>query len=484
MPWVKPKGAPVLVPEVDAGMYELYDRDVPAEPAVVSTWTFHKLAWTRLLLEPADAEIRSMVDWPQLLVKLCLSPDPSCVFDLVRLLVNSGTSVNGPLGHQPRYHLPRRGRKALDGCQLPLANLMARRLPPEVDQWFFDTACFLIRRGSVMGLFTYFYDYINSDFFYPPNWPGSKLNIPYWLTYCLANPDDVHCDRKRPPLSPSGNRTHALVAEIRAAGIGRGLDGDGDTWLMKALDLPCFPVIEGLILDGVDLEKRNSRGQTALFVERVCFRAFELLLENGADIKALSPKGATIWHVHLKRYLGRSAEKALNKATGLSQDEFSAQWDRDRDRPYKVQCRNTRDLKVVALLNHGGASLINQKHPGTGGIRPIHMAVLLPNAYDMVRRMLRAGADPNAPMESGTGDAAAPRGPTPLHLILYANRPPSRVTDIGLHRVVALLLKYGACRDARDHNGDTVYDLNNARPDPLYMQGRKSDPCTYAGHAH
>ena len=191
---------------------------------------------------------------------------------------------------------------------------------------------------------------------------------------------------------------------------------DGETVLMRAARVGNGDVVEQLLANGADPRRSATRGQTALMwaANQQNDAVVEALLANGADVHARSEvrrelrRSETRQHTHISNdfwvdeggytallfavRVGDLASTELLLAAGADVDDQGAS-----GVSATVLAAHAGHADIVELLLETGAD----PNADGAGYTALHAAILRRNET-AVRALLAHGADPNAPVLSGT----------------------------------------------------------------------------------
>jgi ankyrin repeat protein len=326
--------------------------------------------------------------------------------------------------------------------------------------------------------------------------------IKTWIEQGAEWPDSLANETELPPLNP---KAVSMVETLRAADRqtfnkmvaeepelldARG--PEGSTPFMYAVLYTDAAMLERLIKQGADLNKRNDAGATALIWAALDLEKTRVLVTHGADVNARSEDGRTPLMVAAGRPGGApivklllahganpnptsnpSAESSPLLEASLAGDAEAMQALLDRGAEYKdtggfalanaagADCTKCVDLLVARNLDAMQYTIALQQ-----------MAVL--DDPNLIRVMLQRGADVNAP------------DPTGRTALMYA-----AVSDLLPVEQVKLLLQKGANVNARSQHqqsgdsGLTALDLaklhgNTAVVDLLLKSGATSQGAAMA----
>lgn len=253
----------------------------------------------------------------------------------------------------------------------------------------------------------------------------------------------------------------------------------GNTALHIAAEVKNTELVDVLVsVNGIDVDRRNSNGETALYVStRLADTAtVSRLLAAGADANAARPDdNSTPLHCVCQDGDGsavvvvlldggsrpdagrRSARTGVTGITPLHDAadvgdvrSVTALLDRDETLADAVTDRGCTALHVAARHGYHDVVDLLLRHrayvgqPGADsrglGVQPLHLAAEH-GGVAAIRTLLAAGADPNA-----TREFCGKAGVTALHLAVLRDRA----------EAVAVLLESGAAVDAADEDGATA----------------------------
>lgn len=241
--------------------------------------------------------------------------------------------------------------------------------------------------------------------------------------------------------------------------------------------------VRALVAGGLDINSRDRQGWTALMTVRDSANALRILAENGADVNVRMSDGTStlLWAVMFSRDQDKTAKVLLDAGA----DPCAA--DREGIQPLHYVggdvTENMRDVKCARLLIAAGADVHARSR---SNITPL-MTACIERAANVVRYLLRRGADPHARDDRARNslyfaswhatdvstpavlldwEASQRRARKLLDQPLLSNVPEFRgrtalhlAAEAGNYKLIGLLLKSGADRSLRDKKRRTARDV-------------------------
>ncbi len=238
-------------------------------------------------------------------------------------------------------------------------------------------------------------------------------------------------------------------------------DGDGNTPLMEAVMAGNPSLMETLLDQGADPMARNSRGDTPLHIAVALNRQdmTTLLLGRGVSIHAENGSGQTPFQVAL-------STSANMVSTLLTKDRLSSYDDRGQSPLHIAVAQHSSGTIIQTIINLGASlSVID-----SDGKTPLRRAVD-EGSWDTARILIDAGADAFSTAVDGESAAtvALAKGNAAIEALFDGkniNSHDSADNTIlhyaayrGTPEEIALLIKLGANKTAKNLSGETAFDV-------------------------
>lgn len=299
--------------------------------------------------------------------------------------------------------------------------------------------------------------------------PEQVQIVKAWIEQGAEWPDSLANENELPPLSP---KAVSMVEMLRAAErqafknivaedpkLLNARGPEGSTPFMYAVLYTDAATLDQLIKQGADPNKRNDAGASALMWASLDLEKTRVLVAHGADVNARSDDGRTPLMIAAGRPGGAPIVKLLlahganpnptSNPTAESSPLLEASLAGDAEIMQMLLERgaDVKDIGGVALANAAGADcmkcvdlLVSRNLDAKQYTIALQLVAVLDNP-NLVRLMLRHGADANAP------------DPTGRTALMYAS-----VSDLLPVEQVKMLLEKGANVNAKSQHpqsGDT-----------------------------